>query len=103
MRSLVAAVVLGASLVAGASRAAGIEWPPAAETDVGFLDVSSDPPAKILIDDADIGKLTPQTHYPVRAGHHKLTLVTVDGARTRSFGFTVEAGKTRKFTVYLAS
>jgi hypothetical protein len=102
MRRLVAAVVMGASLAFGSGGAAGDEVPPAAETDVGFLDVASDPAAKILIDDADTGKMTPQTHLAVKAGHHKLTLVTVDGAHTRSFGFTVEAGQTRKFTVHLA-
>jgi hypothetical protein len=103
MRSLAAAVVIGASLAGGSGRAAGVESLPTAETDVGYLDVSSDPPAKIFIDDADTGKLTPQTHFPVKAGHHKLTLATVDGAHSRSFGFTVEAGQTRKFTVHLAS
>jgi hypothetical protein len=103
MKRALAALVIGASLVGGSGRAAGVELLPASETDVGFLDVASDPPAKILIDDADTGKLTPQTHFAVKAGHHKLTLVTVDGAHTRSFGFTVEAGQTRKFTVHLAS
>ncbi|HEV3189862.1 MAG TPA: PEGA domain-containing protein [Polyangiaceae bacterium] len=103
MRRLVAAVVMGAALVGGSGRAAAAEPIPASETDVGYLDIASDPPAKVLIDDADTGKVTPQTHFAVKAGHHKLTLVTLDGARTRSFGFTVEAGQTRKFTVHLAS
>jgi hypothetical protein len=107
MRRALPAVVIGASfalaLAFGHGRAAAVESVPASETDVGFLDVASDPPAKILIDDADTGKVTPQTHFAVKAGHHKLTLVTLDGAHTRSFGFTVEAGQTRKFTVHLAS
>jgi hypothetical protein len=73
------------------------------DAEVGFLDITCDPPARILIDDADTGKVTPQPHVEIQAGHHKLTLVTLDGAHSRTFGFTVEAGKTRKFTVHLAS
>lgn len=73
-----------------------------AETGTGFLDVSSDPPAKILIDDADTGKVTPQPHLELKVGHHKLTLARLDGGRSRTFGFQVESGQTRKFTVHLA-
>jgi len=73
------------------------------DTDMGFLDVSSEPSgAKILIDDADLGQTTPQHHLPVRVGHHRLTLVTSDGAHKLTVGFTVEAGQTKKLTLYLA-
>ena len=75
---------------------------PAQEAATGFLDVTSEPPARILIDDADVGQSTPQHRLPVRAGHHKLTLVTSDGARMLTIGFTVEAGQTKKLTLYLA-
>jgi hypothetical protein len=71
--------------------------------DVGFLDVSSDPPAKILVDDADTGKVTPQPRLELKAGHHKLTLITLDGARKRTLGFNVEAGRTTKLSMHLAS
>jgi hypothetical protein len=75
----------------------------AGNTDTGFLDVSSEPSgAKILIDDVDLGQATPQHHLPVNAGHHRLTLVTSDGARKLSVGFSVEAGQTKKLTLYLA-
>jgi hypothetical protein len=74
-----------------------------ADTDTGFLDVSSEPSgAKILIDDADLGQSTPQHHLPVHAGHHRLTLVTADGAHKLSVGFSVDAGQTKKLTLYLA-
>jgi hypothetical protein len=73
------------------------------QADVGFLDVSSDPPAKIIVDDADTGKVTPQPHLELKAGHHKLTLVTLDGARKRTLGFNVEAGRTTKLSMHLAS
>jgi hypothetical protein len=73
-----------------------------AETGTGFLDVSSDPPAKILIDDTDTGKVTPQPHLELKVGHHKLTLVRLDGGHSRSLGFTIAAGQTRKFTLHLA-
>jgi hypothetical protein len=73
------------------------------DTDMGFLDVSSEPSgAKILIDDADLGQTTPQHRLPVRVGHHRLTLVTSDGAHKLTVGFTVEAGQTKKLTLYLA-
>jgi PEGA domain-containing protein len=75
----------------------------AGDSETGFLDVSSEPSgAKIVIDDADLGQTTPQHHLPVNAGHHRLTLVTSDGAHKLTVGFTVEAGKTKKLTLYLA-
>jgi PEGA domain len=74
-----------------------------ADTDTGFLDVSSEPSgAKILIDDADLGQSTPQHHLPVHAGHHRLTLVAGDGVHKLTVGFTVDAGQTKKLTLYLA-
>jgi hypothetical protein len=73
------------------------------DTDSGFLDVSSEPSgAKILIDDADLGQTTPQHHLPVKTGHHRLTLVAADGSRKLTVGFTIEAGQTKKLTLYLA-
>src|SRR5260370_9044640 len=80
MKRALAALVIGASLVGGPGRAAGVELLPASETDVGFLDVASDPPAKILIADAATGKLTPQTHFAVKPGHPHLTPGTHDRA-----------------------
>lgn len=75
----------------------------AADADTGFLDVTSDPPAKIFVDEADTGKTTPAQHLPLKAGHHKLKLVTPDGARNRTIGFTIEAGQTTKLSIHLAS
>lgn len=111
MRAL--AVLVGAMGLYGAGHRGvtfrpGVEAMPrlAAESDAGagtgFLDVSSDPPAKVIIDDADTGKLTPQPHLELRLGHHRLTLARLDGGRSRTFGFEIEAGRTRKFTVHLA-
>ncbi len=74
-----------------------------ADTAVGFLDVASDPAAKIAIDGVDTGKTTPQLHLALAAGHHKLTLVTLDGAHQRNIGFAIEAGQTTKLTIHLAS
>jgi PEGA domain len=108
MRRLFWACALTGVLLAGATafgqpvgtaRAVG----PASDTDTGFLDVSSEPSgAKILIDDADLGQTTPQHHMAVRVGHHRLTLVTSDGAHKLTVGFSVEAGQTKKLTLYLA-
>jgi hypothetical protein len=74
----------------------------AAKPDAGFLDVSSDPPAHVVIDDADTHTVTPQPHLELKAGHHTLTLVTLDGARKRTMGFNVEAGQTTKLTLLLS-
>jgi hypothetical protein len=69
----------------------------------GFLDIASDPPAKITIDDADTGKVTPQPHLELPEGHHRLTLVTGDGAHKKTIGFSIKAGETTKLTLHLAS
>ena len=58
----------------------------------GVLDVRSNPPARIVIDDKDTGSITP-TQLSLPAGHHNLLLVTPDGARERTMGFTLEPGQ----------
>jgi hypothetical protein len=105
MKASLLACALAACLVAGTlgkaapAAAAGR----AGDKDIGFLDVSSDPPgAKILIDDTDTGRTTPQHHLPVKAGHHLLTLVASDSGSKFPVGFTVEAGQTKKLTLHLA-
>lgn len=91
-------MVLALAIVLGVGEVVAI-----ADADTGFLDVSSDPAgAKILIDDADLGQSTPQHHLAVKAGHHRLTLVAGDGVHKLTVGFTVEAGQTKKLTLYLA-
>jgi hypothetical protein len=64
-----------------------------ADGNVGWLDVTSEPPAEIFIDDADTKLVTPQTHLALPAGHHKLKLVAPGGAQSK-IGFSVAAGKT---------
>ncbi len=106
MRSLssTALVTLICGIACGAAARPARAAPPAppSQTGTAFLDVASFPTAKILIDEIDTGKVTPEAHLQVAVGRHKLTLVTLDGARRRTLGFTVEAGQTRKFTVHLA-
>jgi len=102
MKALLSACALTVIGLAAVARPAAVVAP-AQDNGMGFLDVSSEPPAaKILIDDADLGQTTPQHHLAVRAGHHRLTLVTGDGAHKLTVGFTVEAGQTKKLTLYLA-
>jgi hypothetical protein len=110
MKTLLSLCALTAMLLAGgqgfARSTAQAPTPPqpTADADTGYLDIASDPQgAKILIDDRDTGKATPQSHLPLPAGHHKLMLVTPDGAHRRGIGFTVEAGQTTKLTIHLAS
>lgn len=76
---------------------------PRGEGEGGFLDISSDVPAKILIDGKETGRVTPQPHLGLAAGHHTLTLVTLDKKHQRSIGFTVGEGKTFTLSIHLAS
>ncbi len=69
-----------------------------ADGNIGWLDVASDPPAEIFIDDADTKLVTPQAHLPLAAGHHKLKLVAPDGRQSK-IGFSVAAGKTTSLTM----
>jgi hypothetical protein len=112
MKSLIAACAVAVVVAGGPSFAQGAaaETPRGetrdyrtADKDAGFLDVSSDPPAKVFIDDADTGKVTPVQQLPLKAGHHKLTLVTADGTHKRTIGFTVDAGQTTKLSIHLTS
>ena len=101
--SLVLALALGAlhqpaQAATGVSGREGLHEGP-----TGFLDIESDPPASIAIDDADTGKFTPQPHLELPAGHHKVTLKTKDGAHKRTLGFNIQAGETTKLTLHLTS
>jgi hypothetical protein len=103
MRALLLACALVVVGVAARSPVAGAADALRGDQETGFLDVSSDPPARVQIDDGDTGKTTPVQHLPLKAGHHKLTLVTADGAHKRTIGFTVEAGQTTKLSIHLTS
>ncbi|HTQ44849.1 MAG TPA: PEGA domain-containing protein [Polyangiaceae bacterium] len=95
--------VMAAALLAGVAVHASLGIARADDAQAGWLDVASDPSAEILVDEVDTDKATPQTHMPLKAGHHKLTLVTKDGAHKRSIGFNVTAGQTTKLTIHLSS
>ncbi|HEX3769264.1 MAG TPA: hypothetical protein VHV30_00300 [Polyangiaceae bacterium] len=73
------------------------------QTDTGLLEVTSDPPAHIVIDDVDTKTVTPQSHLELKAGHHKLTLITLDGSRKRTLGFSVESGQTTRLSIHISS
>jgi hypothetical protein len=105
MRTLLTMCVLvGALLATGRARAAPAgPGERADQTDTGVLDVTSDPPAHVFIDDVDTKTVTPQTHLELKAGHHKLTLVTLDGSRKRTLGFNVETGQTTRLSIHLSS
>ena len=59
-------------------------------------------PRKTDASDVDTKTVTPQPHLELKAGHHKLTLVTLDGNRKRSLGFNVEIGQTTKLSIHLS-
>jgi hypothetical protein len=103
MRTLLTMCTLvGALLGPSGVRASGGVADRSSQKDAGFLNVGSDPPARVIIDDADTKTVTPQPHLELPAGHHKLTLVTLDGARKRTIGFNVEAGQTTTLTIHLS-
>jgi hypothetical protein len=70
--------------------------------ELGFLAVSSEPRAKILIDSQPTGLWTPQT-MALRPGHHRLTLIRPEGdRRPSSYGFAIEARETTRIAIHLA-
>ena len=87
------AVVLLSASTAVASIAAG--------TDIGYLNVSSTPPAEVFIDDVDTGKMTPVTQLALKQGDHKLTLVSADKTLKRSLGFRITSGDTTRLKINL--
>jgi hypothetical protein len=106
MKKLLASVaVSGAIAFAGANAPAAAtlgDRPPTALK--GLLDVASDPPAEVFIDETDTGKVTPQHRLELEVGHHKLTLVSKkDSVVKRTIGFNVLAGQTTKLTIHLTS
>ena len=94
--------LVGAMLGPPGAQASGGVADRALQTDTGFLNVGLTPPARVIIDDADTKTVTPQPHLELPAGHHKLTLVTLDGARKRTIGFNVEPGQTTTLTILLS-
>lgn len=67
--------------------------------DTGYLTVSSIPPAHLLLDGTDTGKVTPIARFEVKSGRHKVTLQT--DMTSRSFGIVVVAGEETKLNVNL--
>ena len=103
MRTLLTMCTLVGALLGppGALASGGVADRPA-HGETGFLNVGSNPPARVIIDDADTKTVTPQPHLELPAGHHRLTLVTLDGARKRTIGFNVEPGQTTTLTIHLS-
>lgn len=69
-----------------------------ADGDTGYLTVTSSPPAHVFIDDTDTGSTTPLTHYALKAGHHRVVLVTDSGTR-RPIGIVIVAGEEKRLNV----
>ena len=65
----------------------------------GFLHVSSEPRAAIVIDGQPTGLWTPQT-IELSPGHHALTLVRGEH-RASTYGFRVAPGRTTRLDIYL--
>ena len=73
----------------------------APKADVGYLTVTTDPPAKLEIDGVDTGKTTPVTKLSLAVGKHKVTVTSLDGKTKRTLGVTIVAGEEKRLTVTL--
>ncbi len=62
--------------------------------EVGFLDLDSNPGAKIWIDGQKTGLRTPLYTYELPEGKHEVRLVSDDGIYDRSYPFRIQAGMT---------
>lgn len=89
---LIAALMMAPLVGAPLARAAG---------DTGFLNVTATPEARVSIDGKDTGKTTPVTHLELPAGHHQLTLTSLDGKLTRTLGISIAATDTTRLKVNL--
>ena len=89
---LIAAFVLAPFVGAPFANAAG---------DAGYLNVASSPEARVSIDGKDIGKTTPVEHLELSAGHHQLTLISLDGKLSRTLGFSIARADTTRLRVNL--
>lgn len=104
-----AAVWCGAlSVVFAASAASSPASTPAApagdhgeDAAIGFLSVSSVPPAHVKVDDKDLQKMTPIEKLPLPPGSHKLTLTSPDKSVVRSLGFKIVSGETTRLKINL--
>jgi hypothetical protein len=72
---------------------------PARADAVGWLTVTSDPPAALRIDGNDVGT-TPITHYQLSAAHHDLVF-TVPGKHPRKMGVMITEGQEQTLSVNL--
>jgi len=71
----------------------------ASSSDVGYLTVSSVPPAKVFIDDFDTGRTTPIDQLALPPGNHRLRLEA--GALKRALGFKISIGETTRLKINL--
>jgi hypothetical protein len=93
----------GLAGLAGPAGLAGIAGDDASapKADVGYLTVTTDPPAKLEIDGTDTGKTTPVTKLSLSVGKHKVTVTSLDGKTKRTLGVTIVAGEEKRLTVSL--
>ena len=94
---LIAALLVGAPLM-GVGGGARLAY---AAADTGFLNVTSTPEARVSIDGKDTGKTTPVVHLELPAGHHQLTLISLDGKLTRTLGISIAPTDTTRLRVNL--
>jgi eukaryotic-like serine/threonine-protein kinase len=68
------------------------QGPAAAAPALGFISLSSRPPAKVVIDGIDTGRNTPLPSLPLKAGKHRILLLA--GPRSKELRVEIEAGRT---------
>jgi hypothetical protein len=104
MRLSFAGITLVFAALAASTSSAFAHEPSRAQSpaDVGFLSVTSEPSARIFVDDKDTGLSTPQTRMPLPPGRHRLMLVAPDQKAKKSLGFVITKGEETRLRVSLA-
>jgi hypothetical protein len=89
---LIAAILIAPLAGIPIARAAG---------ETGFLNVNSTPLAHVSVDGKDTGRTTPVVRFELPAGHHQLTLISLDCKLTRTLGITITPTETTRLRVNL--
>jgi hypothetical protein len=77
------------------------DLPEEAAASLGFLNLGSRPSALVIIDGVDLGQSTPLLAWPLRAGNHKVSLVSAGS--TKEVAVDIRTGETHSEIVDLGA
>jgi len=72
-----------------------------ADSERGYLDVATAPPARLHVDGIDLGVTTPVWRVPLPAGEHELRLVVEEEGIDQTYDVKIEPGVTTRFELDL--